>query len=372
MGGARGTRLLYSLPPRRHHPTAVPTFTETPAPPRDMMFDYTDLYKHPGVPGFAALREAVDAAFDPARHGSLAQWRALLERLSWSSHVVDLSADRVHIGDAGEIDEPRRAELERLLRGLHPWRKGPFCMFGVHIDTEWRSDWKWRRLIPHIQPLAGRRVLDVGCGNGYYAWRMLGAGAEQVVGLDPTLLYVMQYWAARRLMARPGPAWVLPLALEQLPPHLEAFDTVFSMGVIYHRRDPLEHLRALWGALRPGGELVLETLVLEGDEARLLVPPDRYARMRNVWAVAACPVVEQWLRAAGFVDVRCVDVTRTTVAEQRSTDWMRFQSLADFLDPADGRRTVEGLPGPVRGVFVGVKAGSGFKVNAGTAASDSP
>ncbi len=61
------------------------------------------------------------------------------------------------------------------------------------------------------------------------------------------------------------------------------------------------------------------------------------------------------MRRAGFTDVRCVDVSHTTVEEQRSTEWMRFQSLGDFLDPSDPTRTVEGLPAPMRAVIVGRK-----------------
>jgi tRNA (mo5U34)-methyltransferase len=77
--------------------------------------------------------------------------------------------------------------------------------------------------------------------------------------------------------------------------------------------------------------------------------------MRNVWFLPSVPALELWLRRAGFVDVRCVDVSTTTVEEQRGTEWMRFQSLSDFLDPADHSKTVEGLPAPRRAVIVGRK-----------------
>ena len=150
-------------------------------------------------------------------------------------------------------------------------------------------------------------------------------------------------------------AWHLPLALEELPAKLEGFDTVFSMGVLYHRRSPIDHLLDLKDTLLRGGELVLETLVVEGDAQQVLVPEDRYAMMRNVWFLPSVPALELWLRRAGFVDVRCVDVSTTSVEEQRATDWMRFQSLPDFLDPADHSRTVEGLPAPTRAVLLARK-----------------
>ena len=167
---------------------------------------------------------------------------------------------------------------------------------------------------------------------------MLGAGAESVVGVDPNWLFLCQFLAAKRYLPE-LPAWHLPLALEDLPEKLEGFDTVFSMGVLYHRRSPIDHLLALKDCLKRGGELVLETLVVEGDASTVLVPEDRYAQMRNVWFLPSVAALELWLRRAGFADARCVDVSLTSVEEQRSTEWMRFQSLPEFLDPQDRSRT---------------------------------
>jgi tRNA (mo5U34)-methyltransferase len=250
-----------------------------------------------------------------------------------------------------KLDTAARRRIRDLLQQLHPWRKGPFCLHGIEIDSEWRSNLKWDRLADSIAPLVGRTVLDVGCGNGYYCCRMAGAGADLVLGIDPTILYVMQFLAVARLLQVPAAA-VLPFALEDLPAGMSGLDTVFSMGVLYHRRSPMDHLQSLRGLLRRGGELVLETLVLDGPGDRVLVPQGRYAKMRNVWFIPTTQALLVWLRRCGFRNARVVDVTPTTVQEQRSTDWMRFQSLADFLDPDDPTRTVEGLPAPQRGIFL--------------------
>ncbi len=280
-------------------------------------------------------------------HGDLARWQSALDALpALQPSEVDLSTG-LRLNCAA--DDATRQRLHDALMGLSPWRKGPFDLFGVHVDTEWRSDWKWARVAPHLN-LHGKRVLDVGCGNGYYQWRMLGAGAECVIGVDPNWLFFCQFQAVQRYLPE-LPAWHLPFALEDLPPSLEGFDTVFSMGVFYHRRSPIEHLLALKDCLVKGGELVLETLVIEGDVNQVLVPEDRYAQMRNVWYLPSVPALERWLRRAGFTDVTCVDVSVTTLEEQRSTPWMRYQSLADFLDPNDPSKTVEGLPAPMRAVI---------------------
>ena len=303
------------------------------------------------APWTELLPAQVGAALERGRHGDLARWLFLLEQLPGvKTRSLDLAAERVRVGEAGEIDAATREEIRRSLRALQPWRKGPFELFGIHIDSEWRSDWKWARLAPHVQPLQGRRVLDVGCGNGYYAWRMAGEGAGLVVGIDPGLLFLAQFGAIRHFMASPPPVYLLPLGIEAVPRNLHAFDTVFSMGILYHRRSPMEHLESLRGCLRPGGELVLETLVVEGDEQRVLVPRGRYAKMRNVWFIPSPAALLTWLERCGFREARVVDVTPTTPREQRRTDWMGFESLADFLDPRDPARTLEGHPAPVRAV----------------------
>ncbi|MCB0037218.1 MAG: tRNA 5-methoxyuridine(34)/uridine 5-oxyacetic acid(34) synthase CmoB, partial [Anaerolineales bacterium] len=180
---------------------------------------------------------------------------------------------------------------------------------------------------------------------------MHGAGARQVIGLDPFLVFVMQFQALKKLIGR-LPVHVLPLGIEDLAPEMQAFDTVFSMGVLYHRRSPFDHLLELRDALRPGGELVLETIVIEGQLGEVLVPEGRYAQMRNVWFLPSVPTLESWLRKCRFTNIRVVDVTPTTTAEQRPTEWMTFHSLENYLDPHDPQKTGEGHPAPIRAVLV--------------------
>ncbi|TWI53331.1 tRNA (mo5U34)-methyltransferase [Pseudomonas duriflava] len=293
------------------------------------------------------LPNVVAAKLDKG-HGDLERWSAAL------STLPSLQPDDIHLKDTFRLTAPitadQKEQLEISLRQLSPWRKGPFDIFGVYIDTEWRSDWKWSRVSQHID-LCGKLILDVGCGNGYYQWCMLGAGARAVLGIDPNWLFFCQFLAIKRYMSS-FPAWSLPMTLEELPANLSSFDTVFSMGVLYHRRSPIDHLLALKECLRSGGELVLETLVVEGTVQTVLVPEDRYAQMRNVWFLPSPAALELWLRRAGFQDIRLADLSHTTTEEQRSTSWMRFQSLPDFLDPKDPTRTIEGLPAPLRATFI--------------------
>lgn len=310
-----------------------------------------------GMSAWADLLPAqVETALSADSHGDLGRWRHLLAQLPQvQTDNLNLQADTVRVGRPDEVEEHVRRPIYQTLRALQPWRKGPYEIFGIHIDTEWRSDWKWQRLQRHIQPLKGRKVLDVGCGNGYHAWRMAGEGAELVVGIDPSLLFVIQFNAVRHFMAQPPNVHFLPVGIEAVPGNLEAFDTVFSMGILYHRRSPMDHLFDLKDCLRPGGELVLETLVVDGDQNTVLLPRERYAKMRNVWFIPSSAALKLWLQRCGFQDVRVVDVTPTTTDEQRATDWMAFESLPDFLHPHDSRLTVEGYPAPVRAVVIARK-----------------
>lgn len=278
------------------------------------------------------------------------KWQKLLAKLPVTRpSQVDIQS-AVHIGTDADIDDYTRKQIIGLLQQFKPWRKGPFFVHGIHIDTEWRSDWKWDRVLPHLSPLAGRRVLDVGCGSGYHLWRMAGEGAQLAVGVDPYPLFLMQFLAIKHFLPTDA-VHMLPLGVEQLP-ELGAFDTLFSMGVLYHRRSPMDFLFQLKSLLRPGGELVLETLVIEGDKHSVLVPQDRYAQMRNVWFIPSTEALEVWLQKAGFKEIRTVDKNVTRVDEQRSTDWMSTHSLADFLNPTDHSKTIEGYPAPVRAVVI--------------------
>ncbi len=280
-------------------------------------------------------------------HGKMPSWIDAWEQLpSPPSTFWDATGPAVTVTSSAAVEPD---ELKEILLRFHPWRKGPFEIFGVAIDTEWRSNLKWDRIAAAIS-FDGKHVLDVGCGNGYYGWRMLAVGAELVVGCDPFPLYLMQYEVLRRYAPRPERHFVLPLTDEELPDNLAAFDITLSMGVLYHRPQPLDHLSKLYQTLVSGGQLVLETLIIESSEEKAFSPPGRYAKMKNIGLIPSLPLLLRWLREAGFMDIQTIDVSRTTEHEQRRTAWMTFESLSDFLDSANSNLTIEGHPAPVRAV----------------------
>lgn len=301
------------------------------------------------------LEAASRAAFVESKHGNLKKWLTVLDNLpAIEPSVVDLNQPTIQIGSLQDCESEVRDRLRENLITLWPWRKGPFNLFGIEIDTEWRSDFKWGRVIPHIAPLKNRTILDIGCGSGYHCWRMEGEGARLVLGIDPTLVYCIQYLVFQRYI-QSTKTFVLPFSTDTFPAVPMTFDSVFSMGVLYHRRSPVDHLTQIWDWLDWEGELILETLVIEGEQGQVLMPEHRYAKMRNVWFIPTPETLMLWLRRCNFENIRCVDINQTSFEEQRVTEWMHFESLADFLDPNDPNKTIEGYPAPKRAIIIANK-----------------
>ncbi|MEL7025218.1 MAG: tRNA 5-methoxyuridine(34)/uridine 5-oxyacetic acid(34) synthase CmoB [Pseudomonadota bacterium] len=272
---------------------------------------------------------------------------------SWAQAISALpeSVDSVALAPTPTIrfsPPPDGDALAETLMALHPWRKGPWRFDSVEIDAEWRSDQKWDRLIDAGIDFRDARVLDIGGGNGYFSIRA-AAEASAVLNVDPTLLFYAQFLAFTRA-ARLTSVAMVPLRFESLPP-VGSFNIVMSMGVLYHRRDPFEHLQAIKSRLNSKGLLILETLVVDGNSDTVLVPRDRYARMRNVWFLPSVEALKTWLARAGFTDIECHDVTTTSADEQRATPWMRFESLDAALLPGDPSTTIEGHPAPCRALL---------------------
>lgn len=296
------------------------------------------------------FKQKIEEAFE--LNNDISKWENAIDTFPQiKPSKIDFTKSTINIGSKTDYSESESQQLGKSLMELHPWRKGPYNIFGNFIDTEWRSDWKWDRVKEHISPLQNKKVLDVGSGNGYHCWRMLGEGAKSVIGIDPFMLSVFQFAAINKFIKN-NSVWLLPFKMEDFPQRTKFFDTVFSMGVLYHRRSPFDHIYELRDAIHSGGEMVLETLVIDGKLGEVLVPEGRYAQMRNVWFIPSTLTLESWLKKSGFKNIRLVDVTPTTTDEQRKTNWMTFDSLSDFLSPTDSSKTIEGYPAPKRAIFI--------------------
>ncbi|SUO94341.1 tRNA 5-methoxyuridine(34)/uridine 5-oxyacetic acid(34) synthase CmoB [Suttonella ornithocola] len=263
------------------------------------------------------------------RHGQFSQWLSIVDELkSVLPSVIEKRYDTAAVSAIATVNRETKHTIEAKLKALMPWRKGPFHLCGVDVDCEWRSDWKYQRVQQTGMEWREKNVLDVGTGSGYFLYRLLGDNARIAVGLDPSWHYFAQFLCLQQFFHELK-AIYLPATLEQIP--LQRFDATICMGVLYHRRDPLAFLAQLRETLNAGGELLLETLVVDGNEYHVYLPEARYAGMRNVWFLPSTAALARWLKRLNF-DVQYIgEAIETTVEEQRRTDWMQSYSLAEFL-----------------------------------------
>lgn len=279
--------------------------------------------------------------------------KALLSELPYSNNANGVSleiGDEIRIGRESEMASVEIERLRAIVKRLFPWRKGPFSLFGIDIDAEWRSNLKWDRICRFLPDLRGKSVLDIGCNNGYYLFRLAALNPESILGIDPNARYYFQflllnYYAALRNI-RMEPAGIEEISLLE-----ERFDLILFLGVIYHRRDPLESLRIIKRAMNSGGVLIIESITVPGDSDYVLRPVERYSKMRNVWNIPSEMCLIKWLKDSGFENVEIISTHRTETSEQRKTELAPFESLSDFLDPSDQTLTVEGYPAPVRTII---------------------
>ena len=283
-------------------------------------------------------------------NGNIPKWTIALDALkAMPKGEIELNEPYISINQNSLDSEIIVSAFKKLL----PWRKGPFMFNNLKLESEWQGDLKWKRLQNHITPLKNRRVLDVGAGNGYFTLRMAMEGAKKVLGIEPFLLFNYQYAAIKSLIGNEINAMLLPIRLEEMPKSA-IFDSVFSMGVLYHQRNHMEHLLQLKDIMAPGAELILETLVVEGPKGYTLIPEGRYAQMRNVHCLPSIDTLKSWLADANFNNIKVVDISKTSSKEQRRTEWIgdNAASLEDFLDPSDSSLTKEGHPAPTRVIII--------------------
>lgn len=261
----------------------------------------------------------------------------------------DFSTSTVSIGSSEDLQEGQLQVVEEALEQLIPWRKGPFNLFGIDLDAEWRSDKKWDRFAGKIGNLKNKKVLDIGCNNGYFMFKMLEEDPELVLGIDPVVPVESQFRLLNHFLKDDRLKFEL-FGVEHLEHFKEFFDTIFCMGIVYHHRHPIQQLIDIREALVSKGEMILETIGIPGEESYALFPEDRYAKMKNVWFIPTLSCFINWAKKAKFIDVEVISSTVLTPEEQRNTKWCPdpFQTLEDFLDPNDPTKTIEGHPAPMR------------------------
>ena len=253
--------------------------------------------------------------------------------------------DWVTAGDKSSLDEKEFKILEDNAKKLIPWRKGPFSLAGLDIDSEWQSNKKYNLLRPHFN-LKDKIVADVGCNNGYYMFRMLEDKPKRLVGFDPAPHFNIQFNIVNHFVKSDIKFELL--GVEHLEFYEHKFDFIFMLGVLYHRSDPISSLKSLYRALNSGGQIIVDSFMIDGEDEVCLTPHDRYAKIPNIYFIPTVNCFKNWLNRAGFIDIELIEITTTDSSEQRVTPWTFEQSLDHFLDPENPAKTVEGYPAPKR------------------------
>lgn len=262
--------------------------------------------------------------------------------------TCEYTSPTIKISSQERFNPEEKEKLTQTLLEFSPWRKGPFELFGIFLDAEWRSDKKWARIESKLPLLKDKKILDIGCNSGYYLYKMAAHSPKVVLGIDPSSLFYLQFQVLQHYFNE-SKIDMFPLKAEALNDHFSnTFDVIFCMGILYHQKDPQACLRQLRKVMAQQGYLVLETLILPGDHTEELIPQERYAKMSNVYCVPTLMRLKEWIQNSGFTTCECLDITETSIEEQRPTAWMTGQSLQDFLDPQDFTKTIEGYPRPLR------------------------
>lgn len=265
---------------------------------------------------------------------------------------LNLNQEIIQIGKASDLTEEQNKALVEKIHELKPWKKGPYNLFGNHIDSEWRCDFKWDRMQGIYGPLEGKVVADVGSNNGYYSFRMLNQNPKKIICFDPVEKIKNQFDFLNSFI-KTDVIEFKKEGVDDLVQYPDTFDTIFCLGLIYHRRDPVKMLEVLKGALKKKGQLVLESQGIEGELPICLTPRSRYAGAAGMWFLPTAKCLEHWLLKTGFQHIKIHGVYPQTIDEQRRTEFADFESLKDFMSE-DLKTTVEGYPPPVR-IFVTAK-----------------
>ena len=258
--------------------------------------------------------------------------------------VIDYG-DWFSVGLKDDLTQEEQEVILQTAKKLIPWRKGPFKVFGLEIDSEWQSNIKYNLIRPFFN-LKDKVVADIGCNNGYYMFRMLEDKPKRLIGFDPSPLTLHQFEFINHFVK--SDIVYEMLGVEHLEYYNHKFDFIFMLGVLYHRPDPVGTLKSLARGLNSKGEILIDTFMIDGDEEMCLTPNKRYSKIPNIYFIPTIPALKNWLERAGFEDIEVLATTITTTDEQRKTEWSFDQSLEDFLDPNDSSKTVEGYPAPKR------------------------
>ena len=284
------------------------------------------------------------------------EWKNIKPRWEAIKGLPKVNDIEIKIGNAIEIISNNLSKedekyIYNTAKLIQPWRKGPFKISKTFIDSEWQSHIKYDLIKPYFD-IKDKIVGDIGCNNGYYLFRMMAENPKKLVGFDPSSIPYCQFKFLDHFI-QSGIKYEL-LGVEHVEFYEHKFDVLFCLGVLYHRPDPIGSLKSLYKGLNFGGELILDTFMIDGEDEICLTPKKRYSKIPNIYFIPTVNALKNWCYRAGFEEVEVLEISKTKLEEQRKTEWINTESLNDFLDKEDNSKTVEGYPAPKR-VYIKAK-----------------
>jgi tRNA (mo5U34)-methyltransferase len=296
-------------------------------------------------PSTLAFRER---KFEEKNGSHYDRYKSALSKLkTFPSLCFDARGPEVFIGDRSELSDEDFQDIKNCLEVFKPWKKGPFQIFGESIDAEWRSDWKWGRILPHCPSLKDKVIADIGAHNGYYMFRMAAEKPKLVIGFEP----IVRHWYCFDFLqsyAQVPQLHFEPLGVEHIADFPCFFDVIFCLGILYHHTDPVGLLQKMREALTPGGTIIIDCQGVDHDDSIALVPQTTYAGSHGMWFLPSFPCLMNWIKRSGFREAVCFYQGPLSELEQRTTAWAPIKSLKDYISPMDSQKTVEGYPRPWR------------------------
>lgn len=307
-------------------------------------------------PELYAVRERIMQRRMLRWHGSsCSELRRVCLDMPSFEEALDYGVDKGGVFSVGQqqtLSDAQRQRVHVLLQRFIPWRTGPWRILGVDVLSGWRSGEKWERMkVAYPRSSSGLKVADIGCGNGYFMFRLLEHAPALVVGFEPIARHYYAYHLVQNYV-RSSALHFEPLGFEDLDLYSKFFDVMVCMGVLYHQTDPVDVLRLSHRALAPGGKLLLATQGIPGADPVALMPRKFYNGKKGTWWLPTLSCLQNWILRAGFRDVEELYSEEIMAEDQRTTFWCPGggweSELQNKAGTAAAHTTPEGYPQPMR------------------------
>lgn len=176
-------------------------------------------------------------------------------------------------------------------------KKGSYAYTTKRLSARY-ANLRTSESIAHSYDFAGKRVLDLGCGDGTYTLEFLSLGVKEVVGVDPASVAIEAANAKAQKLGLDVTVKFEVGNIYALEPYLAGnrFDCIVLRGVLHHLPDPV---RAIAGLASFGGSIVVLEPNGNNPVLKLLEKFSRY-HIEHEERSFSPTLIRSWLTKAGF------------------------------------------------------------------------